>query len=463
MSKNNLENLIKSFSKEKKSEENQSGDITDLLQDIFDNIKTGKLIKGDRGKDGKNGKDGYTPIKNVDYFDGLQGVPGPRGKDGKDGYTPIKGTDYFDGKDGKDSPFQSIEDVIASINSNEEVIKIESIIGYKDLLKPIKEKIEKLEKRGSNYLPRKGFLDQRWHGGGGDGTITGSGTANQVAYWDNTSSITGNDLFTFDGNQVAIGDPLSITDLELAIGIQSADRMGLVIRTALSPTASAFEIQDSTGRPNLKMVTTGNNRLTISGSGTMVNATYSDFVLSIQSTGSDYSWLEILNNGGVDKGAFFGMAFNQFQLFNWQGGDIEFWTYPTASDGRVRFTITNDGNYGFDGTNAFSWGHGWGGGVGIIGIGDATTAPTTSLTTAVALYSVSRELWYMAASNQARKIVTSAAALTSGKYPIATTNGLLTDGPTPLAGTKVYYVADSSGGAVTRKLTFTNGILTAET
>lgn len=34
---------------------------------------------------------------------------------------------------------------------------------------------------------------------------------------------------------------------------------------------------------------------------------------------------------------------------------------------------------------------------------------------------------------------------------------------TPLAGTKVYYVADSSGGAVTRKLTFTDGVLTAET
>lgn len=32
-----------------------------------------------------------------------------------------------------------------------------------------------------------------------------------------------------------------------------------------------------------------------------------------------------------------------------------------------------------------------------------------------------------------------------------------------LAGTKVYYVSDSSGGAVTRKLTFTNGVLTAET
>lgn len=34
---------------------------------------------------------------------------------------------------------------------------------------------------------------------------------------------------------------------------------------------------------------------------------------------------------------------------------------------------------------------------------------------------------------------------------------------TPLAGTKIYYVSDSSGGAVNRKLTFSNGILISET
>ena len=33
----------------------------------------------------------------------------------------------------------------------------------------------------------------------------------------------------------------------------------------------------------------------------------------------------------------------------------------------------------------------------------------------------------------------------------------------PLAGTKIYYVSDSSGGAVNRKLTFVDGVLTAET
>jgi hypothetical protein len=53
--------------------------------------------------------------------------------------------------------------------------------------------------------------------------------------------------------------------------------------------------------------------------------------------------------------------------------------------------------------------------------------------------------------------------LTSGKIPIASTNGRLIDGQTPLAGTKVYWVSDTSGGAVNRKLTFIAGILTAET
>lgn len=71
------------------------------------------------GVDGKDGKDGYTPIKGIDYFDGAPGKDGKdgtitfeeltpeqkeslKGADGKDGYTPVKGIDYFDGAPGKD-------------------------------------------------------------------------------------------------------------------------------------------------------------------------------------------------------------------------------------------------------------------------------------------------------------------------------------------------------------------------
>jgi hypothetical protein len=75
------------------------------------------------------------------------------------------------------------------------------------------------------------------------------------------------------------------------------------------------------------------------------------------------------------------------------------------------------------------------------------------------------ELTFCIETGPARKgfILTDGTKLTSGKIPIASTNGRLIDGPTPLAGIKTYYVSDSSGGAVTRKLTFTNGILTSET
>lgn len=62
-------------------------------------------LHGRDGKDGENGKDGYTPVKDVDYFDGKDGVDGKDGQDGlngKDGYTPQKGVDYFDGENGKD-------------------------------------------------------------------------------------------------------------------------------------------------------------------------------------------------------------------------------------------------------------------------------------------------------------------------------------------------------------------------
>ena len=98
-------------------------------------------LQGVKGDKGDKGEDGYTPIKGVDYFDGKDGKDGKDGVDGKsfdfnslteeqkaeikgekgdkgdrglqgvkgdkgeDGYTPVKGVDYFDGIDGKDFVF----------------------------------------------------------------------------------------------------------------------------------------------------------------------------------------------------------------------------------------------------------------------------------------------------------------------------------------------------------------------
>jgi len=64
---------------------------------------------------GERGQDGYTPQKNVDYFDGARGEKGDpftyddfteaqlaalKGERGQDGYTPRKNIDYFDGAKG---------------------------------------------------------------------------------------------------------------------------------------------------------------------------------------------------------------------------------------------------------------------------------------------------------------------------------------------------------------------------
>ena len=102
----------------------------------------------------------------------------------------------------------------------------------------------------------------------------------------------------------------------------------------------------------------------------------------------------------------------------------------------------------------------------------ASTAPLkftsgTSLTAAEAgaVEFTTDDLFFTITTGTARKgfVLNDGSNLTSGKYPKASTNGRLVDGPTPLAGTKVYYVSDTSGGTVDRKLTFTDGILTSET
>ena len=84
--------------------ENIKKDLTYILTEYFSNsVSEDKLydivtkyaqnnaamLKGKDGRDGVDGKDGYTPRKNIDYFDG------EKGPKGNDGYSPKKGVDYF--------------------------------------------------------------------------------------------------------------------------------------------------------------------------------------------------------------------------------------------------------------------------------------------------------------------------------------------------------------------------------
>ncbi|NJO30854.1 MAG: hypothetical protein HC874_27350 [Richelia sp. SL_2_1] len=55
----------------------------------------------------------------------------------------------------------------------------------------------------------------------------------------------------------------------------------------------------------------------------------SPYELSLQ-TNTDYTYFEILNNGGANLGGFFGMAFNEFELWNYQGNAAGSGDYATV-------------------------------------------------------------------------------------------------------------------------------------
>ena len=98
--------------------------------------------------------------------------------------------------------------------------------------------------------------------------------------------------------------------------------------------------------PTTILYTTGNQiksgRLAIGD--TIVDSNYL-YTLSVQSNDNN-TWLEILNHSGANKGVFFGIQNNDFEQYNWQAGDIKFFTSENFSDGTERLRIKNDGKVG---------------------------------------------------------------------------------------------------------------------
>jgi hypothetical protein len=102
------------------------------------------------------------------------------------------------------------------------------------------------------------------------------------------------------------------------------------------------------------LYTSGNQiksgRLIIGDDASSIVDPNSQYTLSLQ-TNSPRTWLEILNNSGANKGVFFGIEGNNFEQYNWQGGDIIFFTAENVEAGFPRLTIKNDGKVGI-GTNS---------------------------------------------------------------------------------------------------------------
>jgi hypothetical protein len=108
-------------------------------------------------------------------------------------------------------------------------------------------------------------------------------------------------------------------------------------------------IGEGTRLPDTILYTTGNQiksgRLIIGDDAISIVDPNSQYTLSLQ-TNSPRTWLEILNNSGSNKGVFFGIEGNNFEQWNYQAGDIKFFTSENVSDGLVRLTIKNDGKVG---------------------------------------------------------------------------------------------------------------------
>jgi hypothetical protein len=148
-----------------------------------------------------------------------------------------------------------------------------------------------------------------------------------------------------------LNDIASVQELNLLSGNLDTLTTNLAT-TGLTLNTKVDNLSDYINSTGSNIVfTTGNQiksgRLIIGNDANSIVDPNSQYTLSLQ-TNSPATWLEILNNSGVNRGVFFGIQDNDFEQYNWQGGDIRFFTSVNPGDGTERLIIKNDGKIGID-------------------------------------------------------------------------------------------------------------------
>jgi hypothetical protein len=171
-------------------------------------------------------------------------------------------------------------------------------------------------------------------------------------------------IIGFDhSNKFKFGIARRSDDLSILNDIASVQELNLLsgnlntLTTNLATTGSTLntKVDNLSGYINSTasniIFTTGNQiksgRLIIGDDAISIVDPNSPYTLSLQ-TNSPATWLEILNNSGGNQGVFFGIQDNDFEQYNWQGGDIRFFTSENPGDGTERLIIKNDGKIGID-------------------------------------------------------------------------------------------------------------------
>ena len=154
-------------------------------------------------------------------------------------------------------------------------------------------------------------------------------------------------LFAVNGPASVITNSGSVNLSTLYVANSGSNNSFYVFR-AVSGAGDVFNVTNAgnvgigTTTPMYKLDLRGGSTRLVQ-SGTPLTTSYA---LSVQRPDNSAAWVEILNSGGAGKGAFLGLNTNDFELYNYQAGNIIFYTNTSASASTERMRITNDGNVG---------------------------------------------------------------------------------------------------------------------
>lgn len=199
------------------------------------------------GKDGRPGKDGYTPIKGVDYSDGVKGDKGEKGEKGEQGIQGLPGVNGKNGADGKNATIngKNAVNIVAGDNINLEESGENIKISASCVIKPLALSTDAnaptlLTNIGAGafittntgYIATSGGF-KKLIGVGSELIIVKMGTPAQlhasvqtglsiIAFWD---SMTANDTNAVFINSTHVGNGLKFADgkLQLDIPVATAD------------------------------------------------------------------------------------------------------------------------------------------------------------------------------------------------------------------------------------------------
>ena len=148
-----------------------------------------------------------------------------------------------------------------------------------------------------------------------------------------TNSANGGDVETaINASDLTVKDPNDgVTNLSVADGLQAARDFNATRWGLLKLTGSVNESADG--------VKSFTDRVTI-GNGPTTSA----YALLITQS-SNQAYIELQNNAGTG-GAFFGLFDDNFNLWNFQGGDTVFYTGPSDNSATPSVTIKGGGSNG---------------------------------------------------------------------------------------------------------------------